>query len=175
MEALVIQAWSRWVGAVSRRKSDEAQISAALLALKGTREEEKSGLRSSLDVLNAQQDVITAQVALTTTRAEIVTASYALLAAMGRFNPERMAGIPSYDPSVNTAVIRELWFGEGPAIDAGREARRDARVTPTGLRLSTASIDTAGADVAPFDAEPTGGLLRWLGSALAGVQPRDGR
>ena len=59
----------------------QAQVKAAEIALNGVREEARVGQRTTLDVLNAQQELVNARVALVTAQRDRVVASYALLSA----------------------------------------------------------------------------------------------
>lgn len=84
----VTAAWSRLMAARAQIKSDRLQVEANSLALEGVREEEKVGQRTLLDVLNAEQEYLNAQIDLIVTRRELVVASYELLAQVGLLNPE---------------------------------------------------------------------------------------
>ena len=52
------------------------------------REEARVGQRTTLDVLNAQQELVNARVALVTAQRDRVVASFTLLAAVGRLAPQ---------------------------------------------------------------------------------------
>jgi outer membrane protein len=92
--------------------SAQAQVSASEIALNGVREEAMAGQRTTLDVLNAQQALVNARVALVTAQHDRVVASYAVLSAVGRLSP-RVLNLPTatYDPSVHYQQIRDAWFG----------------------------------------------------------------
>ncbi len=59
-----------------RSRRQPAQVAAAEIALNGVREEARVGQRTTLDVLNAQQDLVNARVALVTAQRDRVVASY---------------------------------------------------------------------------------------------------
>ncbi|HWQ13105.1 MAG TPA: TolC family outer membrane protein, partial [Roseiflexaceae bacterium] len=82
----VVQAWGQLEAARSQIQATEAQVAAAETALNGVREEARVGQRTTLDVLNAQQELVSARVALVTAQRDRVVASYALLAAVGRLS-----------------------------------------------------------------------------------------
>ena len=110
--ANVTAAWSRLMAARAQMRSDEVQVEAGRTALEGVREEEKVGQRTLLDLLNAEQEYLDAQVALATTRRDLVVAGYALLAAMGRLSAEHLALTQYvYDPEDNYHESRQKWFG----------------------------------------------------------------
>ena len=89
-QANVTTAWSRLMAARAQLKSDKVQVEANRMALEGVREEEKVGQRTLLDVLNAEQEYLNAQIDLVTTRHELVVASYQLLAQAGSMNAETL-------------------------------------------------------------------------------------
>ena len=81
--ATVVQSWGQLDAAKAQIKSTTAQVNAAEIALNGVREEARVGQRTTLDVLNAQQELVNARVALVTAQHDRVVASYTLLAAVG--------------------------------------------------------------------------------------------
>jgi outer membrane protein len=76
------------------------------------REEARVGQRTTLDVLNAQQDLVSARVALVTAQHDRVVASFAVLSAVGGLSPQVM-GLPieTYDSVVHYQQIRDAWGG----------------------------------------------------------------
>ena len=86
--ANVVQTWGQLDAAKAQITATQAQVAAAEIALNGVREEARVGQRTTLDVLNAQQELVNARVALVTAQRDRVVASYALLgggrAAVGR-------------------------------------------------------------------------------------------
>ncbi len=76
------------------------------------REEARVGQRTTLDVLNAQQALVNARVALVTAQRDRVVASYAVLAAVGSLSPQILGlRIEIYDPMVHYQQIRDAWGG----------------------------------------------------------------
>lgn len=111
-QANVTAAWSRLMAARAQVKSDRIQVEANRLALEGVREEEKVGQRTLLDVLNAEQEYLSAQIELISTRHEQVVASYELLAQVGLLSAQDLdLGTPVYDPTVHYEEARGNWFG----------------------------------------------------------------
>jgi outer membrane protein len=80
----VVQSWGQLDAAKANIEATRAQVQAAEIALNGVREEARVGQRTTLDVLNAQQELVNARVALVSAQRDRVVASYALLAAVGR-------------------------------------------------------------------------------------------
>ena len=110
--ANTVTAWGQLVAGKAQVASAQAQVTASEIALNGVREEAKAGQRTTLDVLNAQQALVNARVALVTAQHDRVVASYAVLSAVGRLSPQVM-NLPTtvYDPSVHYQQVRDSWFG----------------------------------------------------------------
>jgi outer membrane protein len=107
-----VTAWGQLGAAKAQILATQAQVAAAEIALNGVREEARVGQRTTLDVLNAQQDLVTARTALVTAQHDRVVASYTLLAAVGELNLPKLAIlIPLYDPMVHYQQVRDAWIG----------------------------------------------------------------
>ena len=88
--ATVAQSWGQLDAAKAQIEATTAQVNAAEIALNGVREEARVGQRTTLDVLNAQQELVNARVALVTAQHDRVVASYTLLAAVGGLSMPRL-------------------------------------------------------------------------------------
>ncbi|MCP4621253.1 MAG: TolC family outer membrane protein [Bradyrhizobium sp.] len=110
--ANVVQAWGQLEAGKAQVQSAQAQVTASEIALNGVREEAKAGQRTTLDVLNAQQALVNARVALITAQHDRVVASYSVLNAVGRLSPIVMS-LPTetYDASVHYHQVRDSWVG----------------------------------------------------------------
>ncbi|RXH41269.1 MULTISPECIES: TolC family outer membrane protein [Bradyrhizobium] len=110
--ATVVQWWGSLQAGKAQVQSAQAQVAASEIALNGVREEAKAGQRTTLDVLNAQQALVNARVALVTAQHDRVVASYNVLAAVGRLSPQ-VLGLATtvYDPSVHYHQVRDSWAG----------------------------------------------------------------
>ncbi len=98
--------------------SNEVAVSAAQLALEGARAERSVGTRTVLDVLNAEQELLNAQVQLVTARRDQYVAGFQLLNAMGQAEADDLGldGGPLYDPVGayrRTASQWNDWKSEG--------------------------------------------------------------
>ncbi|SFI67447.1 TolC family outer membrane protein [Aerobium aerolatum] len=106
---------SYWTSYISTQQVISAQrelVSAAQLALNGVIEERNVGQRTTLDVLNAQADVISAQINLAVAERDLVAASYAILSAIGRLSPERLGlSVASYNPREHYDAVKDKWYG----------------------------------------------------------------
>jgi outer membrane protein len=110
--ANVVTAWGQLVAGKAQVSSAQSQVAASEIALNGVREEAKAGQRTTLDVLNAQQALVNARVALVTAQHDRVVASYAVLNAVGRLSPQVLnLATTVYDPSVHYQQVRDSWFG----------------------------------------------------------------
>ena len=108
----VVQSWGQLDAAKSNIDATTAQVQAAEIALNGVREEARVGQRTTLDVLNAQQELVNARVALVTAQRDRVVASYTLLAAVGRLAPEVIGlHVPVYNATVHYEQVRDNWAG----------------------------------------------------------------
>jgi outer membrane protein len=108
----VVQSWGQLEAAKANIDATTSQVQAAEIALNGVREEARVGQRTTLDVLNAQQELVNARVALVTAQRDRVVASYTLLAAVGRLTPEAIGlRVPVYDVQVHYQQVRDSWAG----------------------------------------------------------------
>ena len=110
--ANTVTAWGQLVAGKAQVVSGQAQVDASKLALTGVRREATVGQRTTLDVLNAQQALVNARVALVTAQHDRVVASYAVLSSVGRLSPQ-VLNLPTgvYDPSVHYHQVRDSWVG----------------------------------------------------------------
>jgi len=108
----VTQAWGQLLAAKAQIESTTAQVNAAEIALNGVREEARVGQRTTLDVLNAQQDLVNARVSLVTAQRDRVVASYTVLAAVGSFSPQILGlKVQVYDAVTHYHQVRDNWAG----------------------------------------------------------------
>jgi outer membrane protein len=106
------------------RASNEAsglQVRAARTAFRGVREEATLGARTTLDVLNAEQELLDAQASMISAQADEVVASYRVLASMGLLTADHLnLGVQSYDPAAYYNLVREApatYSQQGQALD----------------------------------------------------------
>jgi outer membrane protein len=112
VQATVVQSWGQLEAAKAQINATTAQVTAAEVALNGVREEARVGQRTTLDVLNAQQALVNARVALVTAQRDRVVASYAVLAAIGSLSPQILGlRIEVYDAMVHYQQVRDAWGG----------------------------------------------------------------
>jgi len=108
----VVQSWGQLEAAKANIDATESQVKASEIALNGVREEARVGQRTTLDVLNAQQELVNARVSLVTAQRDRVVASYTLLASVGRLSPQVLGlRVPVYSPRVHYHQVRDVWAG----------------------------------------------------------------
>lgn len=108
VEALLIQSWAGLTAAREVMLANEVQISAAELALEGVTLEREVGTRNALDVLNAEQELLEAKLALITSRSEVEKAGYNILALAGAFDVDGLSlNVEKYDPDQNFKTITD--------------------------------------------------------------------
>jgi outer membrane protein len=110
--ATVVQVWGQLQAAKAQIEATTAQVNAAAIALDGVRVQAIAGERTTLDVLNAQQELVNARVALVTAQHDRIVASYTLLAAVGGLSMKRLGlNVTVYDPQVHYQQVRDVWLG----------------------------------------------------------------
>ena len=116
----VIQAWSQLVEARASLVANEDQVRDDQIAYEGTREEEQQDLRTTLDVLNAAQELENSKLALSVARHDEYVAATSVLAAVGALRIEVLIpSEPQYDPAVNLKHVRNAvgWTPWEPALE----------------------------------------------------------
>jgi outer membrane protein len=92
-------AWNNLLASRANLVSNEEQVRATRIAFEGVRQEQQVGLRTTLDVLNAQLELANAEVALVVARRDEYVASASVLQAMGVLNVANLApDVERYDP-----------------------------------------------------------------------------
>lgn len=112
VRAFVITSWGQLEAARAQIIASQAQVDAAETALNGVREEARVGQRTTLDVLNAQQELLEARVNLITAQRDRVVASYLVVQAMGRLNSRALGlAVNHYSPKIHFDQVKDLWGG----------------------------------------------------------------
>lgn len=108
----VIASWALMEATGFQIEGASAQVQAAEIALNGVREEARVGQRTTLDVLNAQQELLNARVAQVTAQRDRVVASYSLLSATGQLSARSLGlKVATYDPKVHYTQTKDSWLG----------------------------------------------------------------
>jgi len=119
--AAIQQATRDWEQILSLRQritSLNATIRAASIALDGVRQEEQAGTRTVLDVLNAQQELLSDQTSLVTTQHDLAIAEFDLALQIGTLNAADLKlPVELYDVDKHYREVRDKWIGFGPKGD----------------------------------------------------------
>jgi outer membrane protein len=108
----LVTAWGQLLAGKAQVIAAQSQVEASELAYLGTSKEAQVGQRTVIDILNAQQTLVNARVALVTAQHDRVVASYAVLSAIGRLSPQVLhLSTQTYDPSVHYQQVRDNWIG----------------------------------------------------------------
>ena len=130
----VATAWNQMTSGQTETRANEAQVQSAVTALKGYQVEYGYGLRSTLDVLIADQNLRAAQVSLAESRHDTIVAQAGVLAAVGRLEARfLLAGEKLYDPQASFQRVKHAgavpWKMRSPPLD-NIGAPRPAHSTP---------------------------------------------
>jgi outer membrane protein len=108
----LVTAWGQLLAGKAQVTAAQSQVEASEIAYLGTTKEAQVGQRTVIDILNAQQTLVNARVALVTAQHDRVVASYAVLSAIGRLSPQVLhLSTQTYDPSVHYQQVRDSWVG----------------------------------------------------------------
>jgi len=107
-----ISAWQSLDTARASVASYKKQIEAARIALDGVRQESQVGSKTVLDVLNQEQELLSARVNLVSSERNEAVAAFTLLSALGQLTANRLGlRVTTYDPAVNYNQTRDKWMG----------------------------------------------------------------
>jgi len=111
-------AWSNLNVARASIRSSRQQIRAARIAFDGIQEEAKLGARTTLDVLDAEQEVLNAESGLAAALRDEYVAAYNLVSSMGLLTTQYLKlGIEPYDPNAYyQSINKKPLTREGTAL-----------------------------------------------------------
>lgn len=120
-------AYASWQAAVLTIESTRKAVDSAQLSLEGVKAENSAGTRTILDILDAQRDLLNAQVELVTAQRNAYVAAFTLLAAMGHAEARDLGldGVQFYDSTANYKNVRNKLFD----FDMPRQPRVQATST----------------------------------------------
>jgi outer membrane protein len=164
--AVVRTTYQQWQAAQAIIETSQTAVDAATLSLEGVRAENSVGTRTILDILNAEQELLNAQVQLVRARRNAYVAGFNLLSAMGRAEARDLGldGGPFYDPGANYKRVRGIIF------DWQRDPDPKPRATRTvDTPAQDGSISTT--DTAPLGAMGSASTGGAGGPAMGGAGP----
>ena len=107
IDSRVTQLWAQLDAAKRTLKASQSQVQAAKIAFEGVELENSVGTRTTLDVLNAEQELLNAELSQIQAAAGVETATFQLLAVMGGFDATALQlSVDVYDPAENLDGIR---------------------------------------------------------------------
>ncbi|SLN77255.1 TolC family outer membrane protein [Oceanibacterium hippocampi] len=114
----VIQAWQRLQTALAQIEANSEQVKANEIAREGVQQEAQVGSRTTLDVLDAEQELLDSQVALVRAERDRYVAAFEVLSSIGRLTATRL-GLPveGYDPTANYQRVRDKWVGTDGGLE----------------------------------------------------------
>jgi outer membrane protein len=148
----VSNAFAQAISARSTLTAGEEAVRAASVAAEGVRQEAQVGLRTTLDVLNQELELRSAQVTLASAHRNQYVAQAQLLAAMGRLGgPNLDPAIDVYDAEANYNAVRNRgglpWDGAVEALDRVASPvitpAADAEDAPIDTQLKSEIVRTA--------------------------------
>jgi TolC family type I secretion outer membrane protein len=108
----VVQSWEDLETSISAIRATTQAIEAAEIALSGVRQEQLYGARTILDVLDAEQELFSAEVSLVRAQRDRIVAIFTLLARMGRLTPDMLVlDTPAYNPEEHYDDVRYQMIG----------------------------------------------------------------
>jgi outer membrane protein len=90
VRAGIITSWGQLEASKATVQAAQAQVTAAEVALTGVREEARVGQRTTLDVLNQQQELLNARVNLITAQRDRVVNSFSVVNSIGRLSAQSL-------------------------------------------------------------------------------------
>lgn len=109
-----ITAWEALQTARAQIEAFESEVRSTDIALEGVRQENAVGARTILDILDAEQEFLDAQVNLVRAQRDEIVASYQVLQAMGLMTAQDLAlPVTIYNADRDLEEVRDLWFGFG--------------------------------------------------------------
>ena len=112
VRAAVISSWGDLEAQKANVQAAQAQVAAAEVALTGVREEARVGQRTTLDVLNQQQELLNARVNLITAQRNRVVASFSVVQSIGRLSARSLGlGTAIYNAKQHFDQVKDLPWG----------------------------------------------------------------
>lgn len=106
----ITQSWSALQAARSNIEATDKQVRAARIAAEGVLQEQRVGLRTTIDVLNAEQELRAAELSQVSARRDEYVAAAGVLSQVGRLQAGYLTPeVPRYDPTANFNNLRVTW------------------------------------------------------------------
>ena len=157
--AVTRAAFANYHAAEQAIAAQSVAVQANELALEGVRAEQSVGTRTVLDVLDAEQELLNAQVLLVTARRDLYVTGFQLLNAMGQAEAQDLGldGGPLYDPLANYRRVAGSW--------------NDWATDPTHVPVSTRTVNPEELPANPIVGQLTPGVVAPQPAVVVPVQP----
>jgi len=117
-DAEAAAAWYAFEAAGAQISYFQTQVETAKRALAGTQRDEAAGVRTLLDVLDAQQELLGAETNLVGAQHDQIAAAHRVLAAVGRLTAHDLSlPVTLYDFEEHYLEVRDKFWGTGPSLD----------------------------------------------------------
>jgi len=114
VQEAVRNAWEQLRATRAEIDSNKEQVRANEIALDGVRQEAQVGSRTTLDVLDAEQELLDSQVSLVGAERDEYVAGYSLLSSVGQLGAGDLGlSVRHYDPSENYNDVKYQFIGWG--------------------------------------------------------------
>lgn len=114
VEADAIRAWQQLQVSIATIAASQENVKAATVALSGVQQEAEVGSRTTLDVLDAEQELFIAKTDLVRAKRNQVVAVYSILGVMGQLTAQSLGlNVPHYNPEKHYKSVRFKPFGLG--------------------------------------------------------------
>ena len=108
LQQSVANAYAFYSSVNAALNANQQQISASRVAFRGVREEASLGARTTLDVLNAENELLNAEAALISTQTEQYIAAYTILSATGSLTAKNLGlNVQQYDPEAYYKLVKD--------------------------------------------------------------------
>jgi TolC family type I secretion outer membrane protein len=105
-----IRSWQALTTARASIVSRQAQVRASEIALEGVRQEATVGARTTIDVLDAEQELLDARVSVVQAQRDELVAAFQVLSAIGQLGARQLdLPVQAYDVDVNYRAVRDRW------------------------------------------------------------------
>ena len=160
-------AWANLAVFAASIEAGDQQIRAAQTAFDGVREEATLGARTTLDVLNAEQELLDARAARLQAEAGRYVAVYQVLSSMGLLTVDHLnLGIATYDPEAYYDAVKDApaTSCQGKRLDA--DPGKDRQLRPAGEVACLREIHQSLTDVAPISCHAVPIWLKLTGKTM---------
>ena len=108
LQQSVANAYAFYSSVNAALNASQQQIRASRVAFRGVREEASLGARTTLDVLNAENELLNAEAALISTQTEQYIAAYTFLSSTGSLTAKKLGlNVQQYDPEAYYKLVKD--------------------------------------------------------------------